>query len=233
MNALRAAFRELITPTITRVPEPRGPLEERLNWATHAVGVLLSMVACYLIVRGTVGALMSFRVGCVVYAFSLLLVYSSSATYHACGSECWKPRLRTFDHICIYYLIAGSYTPFMLSWMRGPVGYTLLAVVWSLAAIGTLFKLLHKARFDGVSAIAYVLMGWCILPVIGTMLHTCPIGSVVWMLIGGFFYTGGVIFYRLDHYLPYFHAVWHVFVLAGSIAQFVAIYVYVVPWRPV
>ncbi len=182
--------------------------------------------------QSTLHATRAVLLGCTIYAATLVLVYGSSASYHACSHPSWKRRLRTFDHICIYLLIAGTYTPFMLTWMRGPIGYSVLTVVWALAAVGICVKLFHAGRFDGLSTLTYVLMGWAILPAISDMIHKCPLGAVVWMFIGGAFYTGGVVFYRLDHHVKYFHAIWHLFVLAGSIAQFTAVWKYVLGWTP-
>lgn len=225
------ALRELIRPSRPRHIEQRCAREEALNCGTHGVGLLLAIAALWLVYRATVHAPAAVAVGCTIYAATLVLVYGSSSCYHACASPVWRPRLRTFDHICIYLLIAGTYTPFMLTWMRGPVGYSVLAVVWSLAALGIAMKLQHAARFDGISTVAYVAMGWTVLPVIGEMLHRCPLGATVWMLVGGLFYTGGVVFYRLDHHVKYFHAVWHLFVLAGSVSQFIAVWKYILPWK--
>ncbi|MGI8908201.1 MAG: PAQR family membrane homeostasis protein TrhA [Candidatus Sumerlaeaceae bacterium] len=226
------ALREFIRPTGPRHGLNECRREEALNCATHVFGAALSLVALWLVLRNGAWVDAWHMTGCLVYAAALVLVYVSSASYHGCHDHGWKRRLRTFDHVCIYLLIAGTYTPFMLTLMRGWVGYTVLTAVWALAIVGILIKLGHAGRYDGLSTVAYVLMGWAILPALGEMLHRFPHGAVLWMLAGGLLYTGGVVFYRLDHRVKYFHTVWHLFVLAGSAAQFVAVWKYVLPWQP-
>lgn len=228
MSAFQAALRELVHPTGSRHQWTECRKEEAINCATHALGFVLSLVAFVAVFIATAHGPAARFIGCIIYTASLVMVYGSSCGYHACRAHTLKRRLRTLDHICIYLLIAGTYTPFMLTLMAGPIGYSILAVVWSCAAVGIAVKLMHTGRFDGISTLAYIAMGWAVLPAIGEMIRKVPAGGIVWMLVGGLLYTGGVIFYRLDHKVKYFHAIWHLFVLGGSITQFIAVWRYIV-----
>lgn len=202
--------------------------EELANALTHGLGLLACLPALALLVwAGLRTGSVPHLAGAAIYGVTLTLLYASSTSYHACTCSHWKHRLRSLDHACIYLLIAGTYTPFMLTFMAGPVGYTVLALVWGLAVAGVIIKLFHTGKFDGWSTLAYVLMGWAIVPVFHVMLATFPAGAILWMLAGGLLYTSGVIFYRLDHRVKYFHAVWHLCVLAGSACQYFAVVRYV------
>lgn len=202
------------------------PREEFANAATHGLGLLLSAVGLVLVVRTCMDTSPLTFIGCLIYAVSLVMLYGASTAYHLARDYDWKRRLQVADHMCIYLLIAGTYTPFTLTLMKSPLGYAILAAVWILAAIGITIKLFHTGKCDGLSTLAYVLMGWIALVAIDRVIAVFPMGAILWLLAGGLFYTGGVIFYRLDHKVRYFHAIWHLFVMAGSACQYIAVLQY-------
>jgi len=208
-------------------PSPLG--DEIANSITHGIGAILS--ACglvYLMVlagqRGTPWHIVS----CAIYGTSLLLLYIFSTLYHALPGRGTKYVFRIFDHSSIYLLIAGTYTPFMLVNMRGPWGWSILAVVWTLAISGILFKSVAIGRFAVLSAIIYVLMGWLVLIGIRPLLHAVPWDGFLWLVAGGAFYTAGVVFFAMDR-VRYFHMIWHLFVLAGSACHYMAVLKSVIP----
>jgi len=202
------------------------PREEAVNALTHGIGWLLSLIGMIIVIVTCRDTSWLTFTGCFVYALCLVLVYASSTLYHLARNPDRKRLLRTADHMCIYLLIAGTYTPFTLTLLRSPAGYGVLATVWIMAAIGMAVKIFHTGKCDGLSTLAYVIMGWIVLVVIDRVLETFPLGAILWLLAGGLFYTGGVLFYRYDHRMKYFHAIWHLFVMAGSACQYVAVLLY-------
>lgn len=197
--------------------------EELVNTITHGVGLALSIAGlCLMLVvavsRGTAWHI----VGCTVYGVSLILLYSASTLYHSARDPRWKTALRAVDHICIFLLIAGTYTPFTLTRLRGPWGWTLFGLVWGAAITGIAFKLGSSRRFQSASALPYIVMGWLAILAVKPCLELIPIAGLIWLFAGGMCYTVGTFFYHADR-LPYFHAVWHVFVLAGSGCHFWAV----------
>ena len=216
-------------------PDIQTPAEEKVNCITHGVGAGLAAAAFAVLV--TLAALRGSAIHVVsvsVYGATLLLLYVFSTLYHACG--CGRPEsrrrlrraLKILDHIGIYWVIAGTYTPFLLVLMPPAWGWSLLVVLWAVALIGTVYKLYFIDRSDVVSALLYVAMGWIGVIAAKPMLDTFPGGAIAWMLAGGLAYTFGVAFYLWER-LPYNHAIWHGFVLAGSACHFLAILLYVVP----
>lgn len=200
-------------------------LLEKEEWAstwTHAVGVVLSLLALYWVFILDRPITTATRVGLVIYAVSLLMVYLSSTSYHAAKSPRWKFLLQRIDHICIYFLIAGTHTPFALFFMEGPLLYGYLSVLWTLVGVGILYKVFFFQRFPILSLTIYLLMGWMILPILPYIWGAISWTTLFWMLIGGLFYSIGTIFYRWES-MVYHHAIWHVFVLGGSITHFVGI----------
>jgi len=192
------------------------------NSITHGVGALAAVAgAIYLIVastRGTAWVVLS----TAAFASTLILVYLSSTLYHALVRTRARRVFQVIDHCAIYLLIAGTYTPFALVPLRGPVGWTLLAAVWTLAIGGVIFKSLAVERFAVLSTILYLAQGWLAVFAMRSLLHAVGWEGVLWLLAGGLAYTLGVVFFALDR-LPYFHAAWHLFVLAGSAAHYCAI----------
>lgn len=161
-------------------------------------------------------------VGAVVFVVTLVTLYSASTAYHAARTERIKRRLKIFDHCAIYLLIAGSYTPFLLNDLRGPWGWSLFGVIWGLAVAGVTFKFFFTGRFPLVSTFVYLLMGWLVLVAAVPMLHSMQLTTLAWLGAGGLAYTAGTPFYHAVR-MRYAHAVWHVFVLAGSVCHAIAV----------
>lgn len=161
-------------------------------------------------------------VGAVVFVVTLVTLYTASTAYHAARTERIKRRLKIFDHCAIYLLIAGSYTPFLLNDLRGPWGWSLFGVIWGLAVAGITFKFFFTGRFPLVSTSVYLLMGWLVLVAAVPMLRSMQLTTLAWLAAGGIAYTAGTPFYHAVR-MRYAHAVWHVFVLAGSVCHAIAV----------
>ncbi len=205
--------------------------EEIANSVTHGVGLALSLAGFVglILVAALHGGVLSI-VSCSVYGVTLVGLYAASTVYHSVRKARWKRILKTIDHSCIYLLIAGTYTPFTLVVLRGAWGWTLFGMVWGLALCGIILKLWFVDRFSVASTVCYLLMGWLVLIALNPILSTVPLPALFWLLAGGLAYTAGVAFFALPR-LRYSHAVWHGFVLAGSIFHYVAILRYVAPAR--
>jgi hemolysin III len=203
--------------------------EEIANAMTHGLGALASAAAgAVLITLAAQSGTRTQLVCAIVFCSTLVLLYTASTLYHAFPVSPAKRRLRVFDHCAIYVLIAGTYTPFALIGLQGAVGWWLFGTVWSLAAIGMTLKLFFTGRYQLASTLAYIGMGWLAVFAIRPMLDRIPMVSLLWLLGGGVAYTAGTLFYRNER-LRYSHAVWHLFVLAGSACHFVAVIGQVVP----
>ncbi|MDX9975598.1 MAG: hemolysin III family protein [FCB group bacterium] len=203
--------------------------EERANAITHGVGVVLSIAALVvLVVYGAMHGTPAQIVSGALFGGSLILLYTASTCYHTFQCPKVKRWLRRFDHAAIYILIAASYTPFTLLNLRGGWGWTLFGLVWGIAALGIVFKLFYTGRFEILSTLAYIAMGWLIVIAIKPAMANVEPGGLALLAAGGLAYTGGVVFYALRR-MPYNHAVWHVFVLAGSVCHFFAILFYARP----
>jgi hemolysin III len=203
--------------------------EEVANTITHGVGVGLSIAGLVvLVVRaalyGDVWQVVSFS----IYGSSLILLYLASTLYHGFRSKRVKEILRIFDHSAIYLLIAGTYTPFLLVTLRGPWGWSLFGLIWVLALLGITFKIVFGPKYEIVSTGFYILMGWVVIIAIKPLIAALPVMGLAWLVAGGLAYTGGVIFYAWEK-LPFNHAIWHGFVMAGSIFHFVAVLSYLSP----
>jgi hemolysin III len=204
--------------------------EEIANSATHGVGALLSLFAIpFLIVVAATGGDAWQVAGAAIFGATLFMLYACSTLYHAVPTARWKALLRRCDHAAIYLLIAGTYTPFLVGPLRGAWGWSLLIVIWLLAAAGVLFKTVYGVRMPHLSTALYLAMGWLIVVAAAPLAHSVPAAGIAWLLAGGLCYTGGVVFYVLDSRVRFAHAVWHLFVLAGSIVHFWAVYAYTLP----
>ena len=198
------------------------------NSITHGVGAALALVgATYLIIASTRGSA-SIIASCSVFASTLVLVYLCSTLYHSLVRTRARHVFHVLDHSAIYLLIAGTYTPFTLVSLRGAVGWTLFAVVWTLAIAGIIFKSFAVGRFAAASTVVYLLQGWVVVFAARPLIHAIGPQGLLWLGAGGAAYTLGIIFFAMDR-IPYFHAAWHLFVLAGSIAHYFAILFYVIP----
>jgi len=203
--------------------------EELANSLTHALGILLSLAGLAAVVaaaamRGGFVAVVS----CAIYGSTLVVLYTTSTLYHSIPSPESKRVLRVLDHLAIFLLIAGTYTPFVLIALRGAWGWALFTIIWTLAIIGIAIELSHLRRFRRAMVVLYIAMGWVGLIAIEPLVAALPAAGL-WLLFGGgVCYTLGVPVY-LSRRMPFNHALWHVFVLAGSILQFFAVLLYVLP----
>ena len=203
--------------------------EEYANIGTHAVGIVLSIVALVLMVLfAAENGDPYFIVAVSIFGATLILLYLTSTLYHSVRHPKVKHVFRVFDHVCIYLLIAGSYTPFTLVTLRGGWGWTLFGLTWGLALFGIIFKIFFTKRFSILSTFMYIALGWLVVIAIKPVVLTVPAGGLAWLVAGGLLYTFGVLFY-LWRRIPYHHAIWHLFVMAGSFCHFLAVYYYVTP----
>jgi hemolysin III len=203
--------------------------EETLNAWTHGLGALLSLVGlAVLVFMASLYGDAWHIVSCGIYGVTLVLLFSSSTLYHSCRSERGKHIFRIIDHASIYLLIAGTYTPFVLVNLRGKWGWSLFGVVWGLALAGIVFQIFFVSRFRVLQTLIYLAMGWLGVIAIKPLLTRVPLPGLIWLLAGGLSYTAGALFYLWKR-LPFHHAVWHIFVLAGSVCHYFAILFYVLP----
>ena len=203
--------------------------EELANSITHGLGLALSIVGLIILVVLSVTRGNGWHIaGCTIFGVTLVLLYSASTFYHALRAPRLKRILKILDHTAIYLLIAGTYTPFTLVNLRGFWGWTLFSLVWGLSLFGILWKFFHAERFQIISTLIYLAMGWLVLIAIKPVTVALPLSGIIWLLAGGAFYTIGVPFFALKR-LPYNHAIWHLFVLAGSICHFLAVMFAVLP----
>jgi hemolysin III len=216
-------------PESSRGGKTYTPGEEIANGITHGIATALSVAGLTLLVvlavlYGDVWQLVSFS----IYGSTLILLFLASTLYHSFQHPRLKKMFRIIDHVSIYLLIAGTYTPFMLVSLRGPWGWSLFGVIWGLAIVGIVYKIFFIHRFRKLSVVIYILMGWLCIVALHEMVVRIPAGGLVWLSIGGLFYTLGVIFYAWRK-LPYNHAVWHLFVMGGSLCHYFAIFFYLLP----
>ena len=215
-------------PTEHAAPSPR---EELANALSHGLGIALSLAAIALLavfsaLNGTTRHIVSFS----VYGASLLLLYTSSTLYHSYRNPRIKRALRVLDHAAIYLLIAGTYTPFTLVVFKGWFGWFFFGIIWGLAATGVVLKLLFVGRFHKVAVGLYIAMGWLVVIGLKPLIQGIATPGFVLLVIGGALYTGGTVFYACKR-IPWNHAIWHLFVLGGSVCHFFAVLFYVLPWE--
>ncbi|MBB4635675.1 PAQR family membrane homeostasis protein TrhA [Longimicrobium terrae] len=205
-----------------------NPREELANAITHGVGALAGAVGALVLVVGAAlhGDIWQV-VSSAVFGASLVLLYTASTLYHAARDPRTKARLQILDHCAIYLLIAGSYTPFTLIALRGGWGWSLFGVAWALAVAGVIFKLFFTGRFPRLSTGIYIGMGWMAVVAAVPMLQSLSAATLGWLVAGGVTYTAGTVFYHNRR--PYAHAIWHLFVLAGSTCHFIAVATQVLP----
>ena len=202
--------------------------EEIANSLTHGAGFLLSIVGLAVLVTFAALRADAWAVtASAVFGASLVLLYASSTLYHAIQTAPLKQTWRVIDHVAIFYLIAGTYTPFMLVNLRGPWGWSLFGVVWALAIAGTVLKIFFTGRFRVLSTLIYLFMGWIVIVAVKPLVATLPRAGLILLFAGGIAYSLGTVFYLWKR-LPYHHAVWHLFVLTGSICHFFAVFVSIV-----
>ncbi|CAN5357632.1 hemolysin III family protein [soil metagenome] len=205
------------------------PMEEKLNIISHGFGFALSILGMVLLIyrAGKYGEflhLISFS----IFGASLILLYAASTFYHSAKRPKLRYRLNILDHASIYVLIAGTYTPFALITLSGVVGWSIFIVVWGLAVTGVILKLFYTGRFRLLSTSMYVIMGWIIVFAIKPLIANLELPGLLWLFAGGISYTLGAVFFSIER-INYNHAIFHLFVLAGSFCHYISIFLYVLP----
>jgi hemolysin III len=205
------------------------PYEEKLNVISHGFGFVLSILGLVLLIHraadfGDSLLLVSFS----IFGASMILLYAASTFYHSATNRKLRYRLNILDHASIYLLIAGTYTPFALVTIQGVAGWSMFGVVWTMALIGVVLKLFYTGRYHTLSTVMYVVMGWIIVFAIKPLLENLDLAGLLWLFAGGISYTLGAVIFSLDR-IKYNHAIFHLFVLAGTFSHFLAIYYYVLP----
>ncbi|MGI1986253.1 PAQR family membrane homeostasis protein TrhA [Shewanella glacialipiscicola] len=213
------------------VPAKSGPYsikEEIANSASHGLGVIAGIVALVLMLLKGQDHLTSIQLaGVVIYGASIIMLFLCSTLYHSVSHSGWKHKLKIADHCAIYCLIAGTYTPLMLISLQGTQSTVILTAIWSLAMGGILFKTLFIHKFKKLSLVLYLTMGWLCVTVIGDLTAAMSELGFNLLILGGLFYTLGVVFY-VGKRIPFNHAIWHLFVLGGAISHFLCIYLTVI-----
>lgn len=197
--------------------------EEIFNSVSHGVGALLAIAGTVVLIVMT--ALYSDPWGVVssaVYGGTLIILYTMSTLYHAITNEKAKQVMRVMDHVTIFLLIAGTYTPITLVTLRGTLGWVLFGFIWGAAALGIVLNAIDLERFRKISVVCYIIMGWAIIAAIVPLINSLPTISLVFLLIGGVLYSVGVIFYAIKK-IKYFHSIWHLFTIGGSVFHYFAI----------
>jgi hemolysin III len=201
---------------------------ERFNAWTHLIGALAALSgAVWLIVVAAASGDLLKTASVAIYGVTLVMLYSISTVYHSVRGRI-KRVLRKLDHLSIYLLIAGSYTPFCLICLRGAWGWSLFGIVWTLAAIGMAQEIKPRSEARVLSLVIYAVMGWIVLVAIKPLLATLGLAGFLWLAAGGLFYTVGIVFFTFDERYRHWHGIWHLFVIAGSLCHFIAILFYVV-----
>lgn len=214
---------------LSKNPEFYPPLEEKLNIFTHGFGFILSILGLIMLILranelGEIKHLISFS----VFGASMVVLYAASTFYHSAKSRVLRYRLNILDHAAIYVLIAGTYTPFAMVTLDGTLGWIIFGVIWAMALCGVILKLFYTGRYQTLSTIMYVIMGWVVVFAIKPLLENLPDTGLLWLLSGGISYTLGAVIFSLNR-IKFNHAIFHVFVLFGSFSHFIAIYYYVLP----
>lgn len=205
----------------------QSPVEEKLNAFTHAIGALFGIAALVLLIFFNTNKTDWSLFSVVVYGISIIVLFTASTLYHSVTSEKRKHYFRIIDHISIYLLIAGTYTPVLLISLEQTLGWTLFWVVWGIAAFGVILKLFFTGKFEIFSTLLYLVMGWLIVFDFSNLSEILGSDGILFLFAGGLSYTVGIIFYAI-HKIPYNHVIWHLFVLAGAIFHFFMIFFYVI-----
>jgi len=200
-------------------------LEERLNAFSHGIGVVLGVVGLVLLIAYSNSTLEVVSVS--VYGTSVIILFLASTLYHSVLEESKRHYFRIVDHISIYLLIAGTYTPVTLITLSESRGWLLFGLVWGIAAIGTILKLFFTGKFNAFSTLLYLIMGWLIIFDFSYLVDHMATNGLLLLFSGGLFFTVGIVFYAI-HKIPYNHVIWHFFVLAGAICHFFMIFLYVI-----
>lgn len=203
-------------------------LEETLNVSSHALGLVLSIIALgALLLHAVPGGDIVKIVSVTIFGSALILTYATSTIYHSSNSPLRRSRLRIMDHASIYLLIAGTYTPFALTVLQGVIGWTIFSISWGMAIIGTILKVFFTGRYRLLSTLMYLFMGWLIVFAINPLIENFPATGMIWLVAGGLAYTLGAILYAIRK-IPLNHAIFHILTMIGSACHFVAVYRYVI-----
>jgi len=197
--------------------------EEIMNILTHWIGTIIVCIGtgCLITLSVLTGSTTKI-ISVIIYGFSMITLYCASTLYHFVENENVKKKLKIFDHSSIYLLIAGTYTPFLLNNLRGSIGTTFFIIVWSMALLGITTKVFFLNKFKRLSLVVYLVMGWLIIFAMKPLINTTSISGLIFLVLGGLFYSGGVYFYvRKDK--EFYHSIWHIFVLLGTIMHFFAV----------
>jgi hemolysin III len=206
------------------------PLEEKTNIISHAIGLAFSIVALVLMVlKASLDGNAWHVVGVAIFGGSLIALYAASTIYHSTKDPRRRTRLRIVDHSMIFVLIAGTYTPFTLVTLNGWVGWTIFGITWGMAITGVILKLFFTGRYNLLSTLMYVFMGWVIVFAIKPLVNNLTANGIAWLFAGGIAYTSGAILYGIKK-IPFNHAIFHMFVLLGSFCHFMTVYFYVLHW---
>jgi len=203
--------------------------EERFNISSHAIGFILSLIALVLLANhaqkyGNLWHIVSFS----VFGLSLILLYAASTLYHSETNPVLRSKLRIIDHATIYILIAGTYTPFTLITLGGVTGWVIFGVSWSMACVGVIVKIFFTGKYDLISTLMYVFMGWIIIFDLDRLFNNLSSEGLFWLVAGGVAYTVGAVIYSIEA-IKFNHAIFHVFILIGSACHFISVYFYVLP----
>ena len=206
-----------------------SPIEEKINIISHGIGLILSIVALVLLVthanlHGDVWHVVSFS----IFGASLIILYAASTFYHSAKKPRLRKRMKIIDHASIYVLIAGSYTPFTLVTLNSTIGWVIFGTSWGLALTGIILKLFFTGKYNLISTIMYILMGWIIILAIKPLMNNLPLEGLLLLFAGGISYTIGAIIYSIRK-IKFNHAIFHIFVLMGSFCHFISVFYYVLP----
>ncbi|PQV50288.1 hemolysin III [Jejuia pallidilutea] len=203
------------------------PFEEKLNAASHAIGALFGITALILLIIFETQKTHNSLISVVVYGISIIVLFTASTLYHSAKTESKKYYFRIIDHISIYLLIAGTYTPVLLITLEQSLGWTLFYTVWGIALFGVILKLFFTGRFEVFSTLLYLAMGWLIVFDFTNLSNLMHSNGILLLFAGGLSYTIGIVFYVVEK-IPFNHVIWHLFVLAGAIFHFFMIFLYVI-----
>ena len=205
----------------------QSKFEERLNTLTHALGAIFGIIGLFFLLVKDTNKTEYSQLGLLIYGLSIIVLFTASACYHFVENEKLKHKFRILDHISIYLLIAGTYTPVLLISLWHSKGLYLLSTVWIIAFLGTIMKLFFTGKFEKLSLLLYLIMGWLIVLDFNALQLILPNYGVYYLFAGGLFYTVGIVFYAIDK-IPFNHVIWHLFVLLGALSHYIMILKYVI-----
>lgn len=205
----------------------QSPFEEKLNAVSHALGAIFGVVSLVLLIIYSTNKTDWSLFSVIVYGVSIIVLFTASTMYHTVRDEQKKHYFRIVDHISIYFLIAGTYTPVLLISLNESLGWTLFWTVWGIAAFGVILKLFFTGRFEIFSTLLYLIMGWLIVFDFSNLSEAIGSKGILFLFAGGLAYTVGIVFYAIQK-IPYNHVIWHLFVLAGAVFHFFMIFLYII-----